>query len=250
MERLHVKPEAALVLYLVGPDDIDRQIALKKGFQNHNLIGVDIKRSNIKTARAHGGLSIACNALDLLKSWTGSPFDAVYLDTCSSAEIIEQLDPIRMRGIHSDTILALNVQRGRERSISTRHNLMIWQAMGCSTHRAEFISQYWRTKIMATIIIAMHCKGMIELTQLHRSPLFWAEASTKIDLKEFANVINEKMDPRGYSYRSNKVYMDGIVFRSVLGNIMQPQDVDVRLLKKIAALKAVRTMKIANVEDK
>lgn len=40
-ERLTCKPRDALVLYLAGPQDLDRAVAMRKGFDPLNMIAVE-----------------------------------------------------------------------------------------------------------------------------------------------------------------------------------------------------------------
>jgi hypothetical protein len=57
VERLAVPVRDAVVVYLAGPEDLDRPVALSKGFRPDNLIAVDRDGDVVKQLRMNGTLS-------------------------------------------------------------------------------------------------------------------------------------------------------------------------------------------------
>jgi hypothetical protein len=73
-----------LVLYLPGPEDLDRPHALRMGFKPHNLIGVDRNLDVVKKNRALGVNMIHGELSEVLCSWSRSPYpDVVMADLCT-----------------------------------------------------------------------------------------------------------------------------------------------------------------------
>lgn len=104
------------ILYLTGPQDLDRAIAIEKGVSAHNLIGIDWEQGNVAKVRAGRGLAITGDALDVLWSW---PFDrpvaAVLLDFCSGIERTNQsVYDVFERKPFLGSVVMLNFQRGRD----------------------------------------------------------------------------------------------------------------------------------------
>jgi hypothetical protein len=83
VERLAVPPEDATVLYLCGPEDLDRAKALEKGFRTENLIAVDVVEENVRRVRAGGGLAICHDLHELILNWpTDWPIHGIVADYC------------------------------------------------------------------------------------------------------------------------------------------------------------------------
>lgn len=81
---LEMNPAACKVLYLPGPGDLDRRIAIKYGFLAHNLIGLDKDIDECKKHRRNGVTMIHGDAVEILGAWKPDSLpDVVLLDTCS-----------------------------------------------------------------------------------------------------------------------------------------------------------------------
>jgi hypothetical protein len=106
------------VLYLVGPHDKDRSKALKHGFDNHNLIAVDIAQARVNLVRKAGGLAIKGSLHQILAHWPEDwPIDAVIADFCGgmtrSAGLLHSA-LVACKGARNGTVVSINLMRGRD----------------------------------------------------------------------------------------------------------------------------------------
>ena len=105
------------VLYLVGPEDRDRNLAMMHGFSNENLIAVDVNAGNVLKARKSGSLAIQESMESLVLNWKGDPIGAVIMDYCGgvSEDCLLLLTAIcSCRAIDSKSVIAMNLLRGRD----------------------------------------------------------------------------------------------------------------------------------------
>lgn len=76
-----------LVLYLAGEQDLDRKIAVRKGFRPANLIAVDATKPVVRALRRTGVNAICGELVSVLASWTHSDVPRlIYGDFCSGLE--------------------------------------------------------------------------------------------------------------------------------------------------------------------
>lgn len=116
--QLRSAARKAVALYLCGPDDMDREKALRSGFLNHNLIAVDIDEDNIENVRRTGGLGIVGNLADAIAMWPPTLMpSAIVADltgglTKSALDIHAAL--VLSGAIRAGTVVSINLLRGRD----------------------------------------------------------------------------------------------------------------------------------------
>jgi len=249
VERLMVPVEDALVLYLCGPDDLDRKKALEKGFRPENLIAVDLLEDNVRKVRNAGGIGISHDFGALVREWPADwPIDVIVADFCKGFDrYIARfgLDLLTSPGVspwvengtlwYGDTmrhfcvedfrtVLAINLQRGRDAwSNGIRNNLRrSWPEplKGLELHRGVI----WVLGFLDGFLKQTGAYSFREMTLLNHG-VSWVHNS----------------------YRSNVVVMDsavmrlpGVTFSNPLFVCHAPPDNTAR--RKIAACRAVRTM--------
>jgi len=71
-----------IILYLSGPSDIDREIAINKGFDSRNLIAVDTNHKNIENIRKSGNLAICGDLSEIIFNWNMEPISGIHADFC------------------------------------------------------------------------------------------------------------------------------------------------------------------------
>jgi len=107
-----------LVVYLVGPNDVDRDVAVRKGFRSENLIAVDIDRKRVSSTRAAGGLAVAGSLTHIAAAWpTNRPVDALIADFCFGfdVEFMKFAHAICMSPMLSPhAAVSVNLLRGRD----------------------------------------------------------------------------------------------------------------------------------------
>jgi hypothetical protein len=115
-DRLSVARKDALVLYLAGEQDEDREVAIQKGFRSHNLIAVDREKAAVRKLRERGSLALCGDVFDHLDAWNcDRPINAVILDlTCDlSSRVLDSIDRLPYLPQLQDAVIAINVCRGR-----------------------------------------------------------------------------------------------------------------------------------------
>lgn len=104
------------ILYLAGPNDLDRAIAISKGVPPENLIAIDRDRMNVVATRKRGHVAIESDIADVLWSWPDNrPAAAVLLDFCCGVtrDTAGVLDAFQRRGL-ADAVVMVNFMRGRD----------------------------------------------------------------------------------------------------------------------------------------
>lgn len=116
-DRLHVPAREALVLYLAGPDDLDRPLALARGFKPLNLIAVDRDAETVTRLRRSGALCVRGDMVDVVLSWpSDKPLGVILGDFCSGLEkrLWELAAYTALMPQFWDAVIAVNLQRGRD----------------------------------------------------------------------------------------------------------------------------------------
>jgi hypothetical protein len=241
LRRTKGREQREIILYLAGPDDLDRKVATSKGVPNHNLIAVETNKKTINILRSKGVNVIEGNIHDILCAW---PYlnqkhciCAINADFCCGMEE-KTLDLYPCLG---HATLAINFQRGRDpysNNIRSLHNhgdyqlydietgiyykddkyvsnlkTIFWQTI-CSYHMETLNSyneNYDKLKKHRGLQYASY-----SLNRLYRE-LVWSKhkLGEKVFMEDIScELFNSLMTskPRFYSYKSTKgVYMDSMV---------------------------------------
>jgi hypothetical protein len=251
--KCHRKRKDSTILYLVGPDDYDRQVAIDKGFTANNLIAVDINQDCVDSVRKNKGLAIQGDICDVIAYWPEDPpINIVCADfTCGLTDKVMELFNCAMilsRGIRfGQTQLCVNLQRGRDNESNDLRTFI----RGLTPEIADF-------PVLANIYT----------DPLHRGKQFFAHfteccmrSMKGIRPKMYLLTFINQTQPIFNSYRQDrtKPFMDSVIFTFPQGYCCNFEE-SVRLYKeyrtdynippdhnitqRIAALKAIRTMKL------
>lgn len=241
-ERLAVPVENATVLYLCGPDDIDREKAVARGFRNENLIAIDIVRANIVRARNAGGFGIAHDFLDVLWAWPDEwPIDVIVADWCSgfTGGALTFLQALFFSPASANAVVAVNLMRGRDASSN--------ELRAHATAMLRAMPQIPRSFFSGVNDIAKH-RGLhfaVWATNAWHSRC----GSKMLGLEESARLTNAYLASAAFmSYTSSgRTGFDTAVFNwpGVHARFRQ-KTLDIgpsTARRKIAALRAIRTMR-------
>lgn len=114
----HKAIKDSIVLYLPAIDDIDRIIAVDKGFRPLNMIAVDIDDKVIKQFRKDHKLILKADIVDIILNWNGVPkLDIIVADLCCGITLkMHKLAHalIYSKGISEMSVIAINLMRGRD----------------------------------------------------------------------------------------------------------------------------------------
>jgi hypothetical protein len=257
------------ILYLSGPQNIDRDVAVKKGVPLNNLIAIDRCWENVKAVRSAGGSAIHGDALDVLRNWPmARPVSAVLMDFCSGIERsnCDVFDMFQRRPLRG-SVIVLNFMRGRD-PWSNKWRECI---KNCDMSRPLYDERgdvvvepqnraYQYLLFHAWEMITMYATGGAYHGECNRA--LWTPTNERGRTRlraEICNVIGS-MWPTFVSYRSGKLVFDTVIFRHVLASVdaeaseyyVKAVDADVEakmkrdtaVARKIAATLAVRTMRL------
>jgi hypothetical protein len=118
--RLRVPAKDALVLYLAGPGDYDREVAVSKGFRAHNLISVERNSAVLSQLREKDVLTIRGDFVDAVRTWPAKkPFDVVFGDFCGdlSQGLLDAIGCFAVVRQTQRSVFAFNFQRGRDATL-------------------------------------------------------------------------------------------------------------------------------------
>lgn len=251
------------VLYLCGPDDFDRECALSRGFLSENVIAVDCDAKAVKGIRKRRGLAVRGRLEDVLLAWPkGWRIDVVSADLCCGLDrpVLRLVNAMVMsEEMCGVPVLAVNLQRGRD-AVSNAFRSDAAQGMG--RRLAVFAGWPPPPNRAAAFMVSV-----VELA-----------ARSATNKSYLVGDLVEQMNPAFLSYRGTRVLMDSVVTRwplsigwmipklpaiqrhsaraAVMSQVVNNREVisgkseqswNNRVLpalrRRIAALRAVRTMK-------
>ena len=100
--------------------DLDREVAIRKGFKPHNLIAIDHDSEIVKKLRKEGKLAIDAKLKGVVDNWSGDGVDVLYADLCGGAtfENVAIAATMTALGGFEKTVMAFNLMRGRDRWVA------------------------------------------------------------------------------------------------------------------------------------
>jgi hypothetical protein len=180
-ERIDSSMRNCPILYLAGPQDLDRAVAVSKGIRSTNLIAVDEHQPNVKRVRREGGVAICADIVDVLTAWpTDRPVAAVALDFCCGfePELVRGLMRSLWRAPFANCWGWLNFQRGRDGGSNAIRADLDRLFTRTSKNRAE----HFFLSLVSDAVITAHRDGKlapgltaqdcVDITAQHRSPIF------------------------------------------------------------------------------
>jgi hypothetical protein len=249
----------AIVLYLVGPNDLDREIAIRKGFKSKNLIAIDRDEECVKAARRIGSLAIQATLEDLLVAWPKDlPISAVLADfTCGLDKVMNffQGAILASRAIHPETVIAVNLQRGRDPASNPLREGLRAAKKRLSSGRLDNL---YSDEFNDIFLDELHRGKQLYSNFLYHCMMSFGPDRFKTMLLGFSTTFLQQTKPVFYSYRQKvgMPYMDSVVFSMPYGKFSGLQSELLEIYKdwrkldpeqlynrKIAALRAVRTKK-------
>lgn len=234
----------AVVLYLSGAEDIDREVARSKGFSPTNLIAIDRSKKVVESVRNNGGLALNADLRETLLALTESKLkiDVLVADFCCGTndrtkDFIDLILDKSAQIFRGPPIVSCNFMRGRDDGEITR--------CFSNMHRGRKLFDYIRT-FYVSVIIGAGRKGQISE---------WPPPS-KNEVEKALKLIEPYLKPTFSSYRSSGFYMDSIVLAINLQYVnlenescwidKEKQIVQRATKNKIAAVAAIRTARNKN----
>lgn len=268
LRRTNGRERTHPILYLAGPEDIDRRIAVGKGVPNQNLIAIDIDEKNVNSVRSIAAPALHARANDVLRNWPESrPVAAVMLDLCCglSEDALDSLD-LLMRYPFRDAVVMINMLRGRDawsnslREWITRFdNMPIHFICGpkalehCGKHRGMQLMSLLSLDLVDIVFRGKDLSRFVDFGTLDEY-IEPEDRQAKCRLV-IASHAHKDMDPQYWSYKSGALTFDSVVFHSVFRGVAGSdetwglngfiQDKDPEVARQIAAVMAVRTRRLS-----
>jgi hypothetical protein len=149
VERLSGKVKDALVLYLPGREDLDRQIAIEKGFNPNNMICVDKDAALVRCFRKQGKLAIHGDIVDVVEQWSGKTYpDVIFADLCCGFTRSAIKLGVLLTYRFPMTVFAVNMMRGRE---AYTGDAALLKKYFVGRHRAQCLFGIWRGNVLEGI---------------------------------------------------------------------------------------------------
>lgn len=236
-DRISYK-RSATCLYLAAEDDLDRDIAIRKGFRSQNLFAVDRQRQVIKKLRSEKKPAIYGDMFDVLCSFGGA--DVVFADFCSgfTAENIDLMHAALFGGgVNRGGVLVLNMLRGRESGLASSARKELSDSVLACIDRGIKVEK--EPKHRGQLMLLFFLETVIGM--------FRDDGWPEPDLKSLFYDLQRKMRPELYSYKCE----DGI---RVMDSLVVSQNIydgafllekSTPVMRQIAAQKAWATMRSA-----
>ena len=251
-------------LYLAGPNDADRDTAIRKGFANEDLIAVDLCQENIDYVRSRGGYGICADIMDLVWMWPEhTPIAGILADYCSGlvSSNTGSYDAFQNR-VALGSIAVFNFMRGRD-SITNdlRHTLKrlgVYDFIRIALPDEKNLSDKNRA---VQFLMAHHVDTVLQ---------GYRQLNYSLSAVEFSQALYKKLvvdEPQFYSYKSGHLVMDSVfclpcgqlfevsLRRSIDEHFAEMEklrqkyidagELDPSVKRKIAATLAIRTQRAA-----
>lgn len=176
----------SVVLYLAGAQDLDRPVALSHGFRSNNLIAIERDPAVCRELRRAGVLAIHGDAAEVVAAFPVSrvPVVALILDTMMpGGNAANRLFEVAMLTVERGGVVAINLQRGRERDDEIRRQCRRTPGM----HRGYLTLAHWIADALPADVISepndCHCgdERMVCLFKRCQPDLFSYRSSVGMD---------------------------------------------------------------------
>ena len=276
LRRTNGREKTEPILYLAGPQDIDREIAVSKGVPLQNLIAIDKSRDNIQRIRERGLPALDVDVFSVLESWPDNrPVAAIMLDLCGgfTMQVADVYDVLERKPLRNAVVM-LNLLRGRD-SWSNRIREFIAEAHDGNPVDLLTAVSHWSYgplgppggdcldhKHRAMQLLVFHAVDTWQVVRKQDpSPLTDDDVLGRIVA---AGLAFKGMDPHFYSYKSGALTFDSAVFQHLSRFVERMPKALVALadaevhknhdgnksmgvIRKLAAMLAVRTSRIASL---
>lgn len=279
LKRTDGREKTQPILYLAGPEDMDREIAVSKGVPPQNLIAIDRFAPNVGAIRSKGAPAINADALDVLWSWPKDrPVCAVLMDYCGGLgrENAMVFDVFQRRPFRR-SVAMVNFLRGRDpwsnliRVGLSESGLLqpLWLSDGKTVtalhhdtkHRAYQFLIFNALDFINSVrgVGTLHMTKASDGDKVTTGVVFPTTPESREVYRMGVSLLMTQMRPTFYTYKSGMLTFDSAVFDPPWGVV--PDAVDFTLIdnawaqreqsfsepglvRRLAAMLAVRTMRL------
>jgi hypothetical protein len=233
LKAVNKDPRKAKVLYLPGPEDLDRKVAIANGFRAENMICVDKCPNVIKKLRAENKVAIQGDILEL--GLVFREMDVLHADLCCglTSRVLGQVELICNHARHN-TVISVNMLNGREHDGMPKIKEM---------QAASFTALCEKTGIKSDLdkhrgaALACHIWGNTAVLTSHKlygvkpvisSPyggdVVFFDLKTSFFLRDFDRIFQECILEGGAQIDKYKSIAGNQYFHSVIFNIVYAHD--------------------------
>lgn len=163
LQRLNQSPRECVVLYLAGPQDLDRPEFLRRRFRPDNLIAVERDSRLCTSLRSDGKLCIYGDINAVIAEWKRTRVDVVFADLCCGlhSSFVETLIQLTRNHCFHRAVLAVNLLRGRDAD----SNELRAELSGDDKHRGRAFARLYAAILTESVVRtqdemrSMFCRG-------------------------------------------------------------------------------------------
>jgi hypothetical protein len=221
-DRISVSPKDAVVLYLAGPEDLDREVAISKGFRDSNLIAVERNKRTAAGLRKKGILTLNCDIIDAIYSYNrDKKIDVLVADlTCGLehkiwfAVAMSWLLPQMSKAVYS-----LNMQRGRENRFAAVDAM---RKISKQEGSHELFGMH-RALMLYRAYLETYIYSGFQSFEIDDSGMHFYDIDNLLYLEAFyyTKLITNPSEPISYKSDKGNLVFDSIVFKSVGDDILK-----------------------------
>lgn len=275
-ELLMVDKWDARVMYLAGPRDHDRTMALRHGFRPENLLAIDRDKNNVQRIKDAGGLAIDADLKLVVENWSKDPVHVFIADYCCglTPEVADTLTLLFQKPEFAECVCVVNMLRGRD----TNH----WSEIPVNLPLLESPATAWKWMQSGSFfpdrIKARKHRGEALFWEVIGRAFFTAASVMEFRTRDFYNTCNLFLNhcclPQFNNYKSESdggavSCFDSVVFRnpslylfsasiananqfsggsfaSIKSDIPTAPLTDRSITQRLTALRAVRTRKLTH----
>jgi hypothetical protein len=242
-----------IILYLAGPEDLDRKIAIKKGVPEHNLIAVENDPKTVKILRGRGVNVIEGDLRKVVQNWSREKrLCAIVADFCCGIDKLSKdvFEVMRIKSTTVDAVLAINLQRGRDaisnnyrdlsdckehalgtqKPVLSKDGFINYKVTSCEEldGKVKNIFMHVKKQAMHEILSYLSKNKSKKIPKKHRGVWYlhmvivgWALSALCEDppwvdkpiMDRLLHLMPGQLRPKIFSYKSNHVYMDSLIIQ-------------------------------------
>jgi len=258
VEKYKKPKKDAVIVYLAGMEDLDRKIAIERGFSPSNMIAVDNSKEVVETLRKKGAIAIHGDLFGVLKGFSGTAvrIDILIADVCcgvndSVYRFAEYMTDDENANIFDfDMFNGLDENKGRTIRLKdlrlpvVMFNFMRGRDPGIILNSFKDKKIKHRGRMLMETMSDIRSKSKSNNTIISNSGFQHDLQSNNPGAEVIEEWESEWYSPEYRSYKSGNIVMDSVVFNTMCPPVIKKDPVPNEYTKKVAAALAVRTMRM------
>lgn len=211
--RVTVHPKEAIIIYLAGEQNLDREQAIRNGFHENNLIAVDGDMKVVKSLRGKGQLAVHGDIFQVIRNWSRDvKINGIIFDFCSgitSSEFCAGIQNCLMMRQCKESVSVVNFLRGRDSFLTRVKSSLISINESPDPFYQEIINEKHRGILTLTFIMELFLESLFQI---------YGDQITHKRYLNICSLYDKKASAVYTSYRSKVTFFDGVIFNNPLYN--------------------------------